>query len=92
MSSSSTALHNPRAVWFLGAPVSKAIAVTTAIVYVVAEMNKWHASMVLGERPAVDFARCLYYLFHLFTVAVNINQTPPRYSTMRNSTEYSCAI
>lgn len=47
---SSTQLHNPMAVWFLGAPISKAIAISTAIVYVMAEMNKWHDALILGER------------------------------------------
>jgi hypothetical protein len=42
-------LHNPKAVWFLGAPVSKAIAASTAAIYVLAEMNKWHEALVFGE-------------------------------------------
>jgi hypothetical protein len=46
---SSTQLHNPLAVWFLGAPISKAIAISTAIMYVMAEMNKWHDALILGE-------------------------------------------
>jgi hypothetical protein len=45
-----TQLHNPMSVWFLGAPVSKVIAVSTAIVYVIAETNKWHDALILGER------------------------------------------
>ena len=45
---SSQTLHNPRSVWFLGAPVSKAIAITTTIVYIFAEMNKSHGALVLG--------------------------------------------
>ena len=50
----SSQLHNPRAVWFLGAPVSKAIAVSTAIVYVLAEMNKMHDALVLGKSNLVS--------------------------------------
>ena len=46
---STTQLHNPKSAYFLGAPVSKAIAFSTAIVYVVAEMKHWHAAMVFGE-------------------------------------------
>ena len=46
---SSSQLQNPRAVWFLGAPVSKAIAATTAVTYVVAEMNDFHDALIFGE-------------------------------------------
>ena len=45
---SQQSLHNPRSVWFLGAPVSKATAITTTIVYIFAEMNKGHGALVLG--------------------------------------------
>jgi hypothetical protein len=49
MSSQSSQLHNPRSVWFLGAPLSKAMALSTAVIYVAAEMKHWHESMVFGE-------------------------------------------
>lgn len=45
----SSQLHSPKAVWFLGAPLSKAIAMSTASVYVLAEMNHWHDALILGE-------------------------------------------
>lgn len=59
---SSSQLHNPRAVWFLGAPVSKAIAISTVIVYVVAEMNNWHDSLVLDTTKIFDHAQ-FYRIF-----------------------------
>ncbi len=49
MSSSPTQLHNPKAVWFLGAPVSKAIALLAVVTFIVAEMNKLHQALVFGE-------------------------------------------
>lgn len=44
-----SSLSNPKAVWFLGAPVSKAIAITAVVTYVVAEMNKIHNALVFGK-------------------------------------------
>jgi hypothetical protein len=32
-----------------GAPLSKAMALSTAVIYVAAEMKHWHESMVFGE-------------------------------------------
>mmetsp|Transcript_24595 Transcript_24595/g.42093 ORF Transcript_24595/g.42093 Transcript_24595/m.42093 type:complete len:305 (-) Transcript_24595:308-1222(-) len=60
--SSTQQLHNPRAVWFLGAPVSKAIAITTVIMYAVAEMNKWHESLALDTTKIFDQAQ-FYRIF-----------------------------
>ena len=52
--SATSQLHNPtKAVWFLGAPVSKAIAISTTIVYIIAEMNKAHSALILGELKQV---------------------------------------
>eukprot|EP00580_Thalassiosira_gravida_P004455 CAMPEP_0201623996 /NCGR_PEP_ID=MMETSP0493-20130528/327_1 /ASSEMBLY_ACC=CAM_ASM_000838 /TAXON_ID=420259 /ORGANISM="Thalassiosira gravida, Strain GMp14c1" /LENGTH=297 /DNA_ID=CAMNT_0048093747 /DNA_START=92 /DNA_END=985 /DNA_ORIENTATION=+ len=59
---SSSQLHNPREVWFLGAPVSKAIAISTAIVFVVAEMNKWHDALMLDTTKIFDHAQ-FYRIF-----------------------------
>jgi len=59
---SSSSLHNPRAVWFLGAPVSKAIAISTAIVFVVAEMNNFHNGLVLDTTKIFDHAQ-FYRIF-----------------------------
>eukprot|EP00584_Thalassiosira_punctigera_P014764 CAMPEP_0172553976 /NCGR_PEP_ID=MMETSP1067-20121228/52641_1 /TAXON_ID=265564 ORGANISM="Thalassiosira punctigera, Strain Tpunct2005C2" /NCGR_SAMPLE_ID=MMETSP1067 /ASSEMBLY_ACC=CAM_ASM_000444 /LENGTH=298 /DNA_ID=CAMNT_0013342259 /DNA_START=104 /DNA_END=1000 /DNA_ORIENTATION=+ len=59
---SSSQLHNPRAVWFMGAPVSKAIAISTAIVYVVVEMNKWHDALILDTTKIFDHAQ-FYRIF-----------------------------
>jgi len=58
----SSQLHNPRAVWFLGSPVSKAIAVSTSIVYVLAEMNKMHDALVLDTTKIFDHAQ-FYRIF-----------------------------
>lgn len=49
MSTSPAQLHNPKAVWFLGAPVSKAIALLAVVTFIVAEMNKLHQALVFGE-------------------------------------------
>ena len=49
MSASPTQLYNPKAVWFLGAPVSKAIALLAVVTFIVAEMNKLHQALVFGE-------------------------------------------
>lgn len=59
---STSQLHNPRAVWFLGAPISKAIALSTAIVYVVVEINKWHDALVLDTAKIFDHAQ-FYRIF-----------------------------
>mmetsp|Transcript_4603 Transcript_4603/g.8852 ORF Transcript_4603/g.8852 Transcript_4603/m.8852 type:complete len:298 (+) Transcript_4603:164-1057(+) len=59
---SSSQLHNPREVWFLGAPVSKAIAISTAILFVVAEMNKWHDALMLDTTKIFDHAQ-FYRIF-----------------------------
>jgi len=45
---SSSQLSNPKAVWFLGAPVSKAIVITAVVTYIVAEMNKLHQALIFG--------------------------------------------
>jgi hypothetical protein len=45
---SSSQLSNPKAVWFLGAPVSKAIAIAAVVTYIVAEMNKLHQALIFG--------------------------------------------
>ncbi|EED91735.1 predicted protein [Thalassiosira pseudonana CCMP1335] len=55
-------LHNPKAVWFLGAPVSKAIAASTAAIYVLAEMNKWHEALVFDTSKIFDQAQ-FYRIF-----------------------------
>ena len=34
--------------WFLGAPVSKTIAIATSLVFILAEMNKFHDALILG--------------------------------------------
>ena len=44
-----SSLSNPKAVWFLGAPVSKAIAITAVVTYIVAEMNKIHNALIFGK-------------------------------------------
>ncbi|KAL3805785.1 hypothetical protein HJC23_007746 [Cyclotella cryptica] len=59
---SSSQLHNPRSVWFLGAPVSKAIAISTAVIYVIAEMKKWHEAMVFDTTKIFDHAQ-FYRIF-----------------------------
>lgn len=63
MSTSPTQLHNPKAVWFLGAPVSKAIALLAVVTFIVAEMNKLHQALVFGESKllcCIQYNLCLY--------------------------------
>mmetsp|Transcript_29580 Transcript_29580/g.71472 ORF Transcript_29580/g.71472 Transcript_29580/m.71472 type:complete len:162 (-) Transcript_29580:713-1198(-) len=59
---SSSQLHNPRAVWFLGAPVSKTIAISTVAIYIAAEMNKWHDALILDTTKIFDHAQ-FYRIF-----------------------------
>lgn len=59
---STSQLQNPRAAWFTGAPLSKAIALSTAVGYVVAETNKWHEALILDTAKIFDQAQ-FYRLF-----------------------------
>jgi hypothetical protein len=52
----SSQLHNPTAAWFLGAPVSKAIALSTVAVYALAEMKNWHDALILGKWIGFDLS------------------------------------
>mmetsp|Transcript_18168 Transcript_18168/g.42351 ORF Transcript_18168/g.42351 Transcript_18168/m.42351 type:complete len:300 (-) Transcript_18168:17-916(-) len=67
MSSATTQLHNPRATWFLGAPVTKAVAVSTAIIYIIAEMNKLHRAMMLDTTKIFDHAQFYRIFVYNFT-------------------------
>lgn len=60
--SSASQLHGPGAAWFQGAPVTKAIAISTAIIYVVAEMNKWHDALIFDTTKIFDHAQ-FYRIF-----------------------------
>eukprot|EP00574_Skeletonema_japonicum_P007420 CAMPEP_0201714692 /NCGR_PEP_ID=MMETSP0593-20130828/1061_1 /ASSEMBLY_ACC=CAM_ASM_000672 /TAXON_ID=267983 /ORGANISM="Skeletonema japonicum, Strain CCMP2506" /LENGTH=297 /DNA_ID=CAMNT_0048203991 /DNA_START=60 /DNA_END=953 /DNA_ORIENTATION=+ len=59
---SSSQLSNPQAVWFLGAPVSKAIAITAVVTYIVAEMNKLHQALIFDTSKIFDHAQ-FYRIF-----------------------------
>merc|ERR1712176_437196 len=52
--------------WFLGAPVAKAIAVSTGIVYVIVEMNKLHKAMMLDTTQIFDHAQ----FYRIFTACL----------------------
>ena len=49
-----SSLSNPKAVWFLGAPVSKAIAITAVVTYIVAEMYKIHNALIFGKSNKIS--------------------------------------
>lgn len=56
-----SSLSNPKAVWFLGAPVSKVIAITAVVTYIVAEMNKIHNALVFGKSNKIISSISQYY-------------------------------
>lgn len=63
-SMSSSQLSNPQAVWFLGAPVSKAIAITAVVTYIVAEMNKLHQALIFGASTTSLYVMLRRYSYH----------------------------
>ena len=91
-----SSLSNPKAVWFLGAPVSKVIAITAVVTYIVAEMNKIHNALVFGKSNIINLIyRYIPFLIPL-TLHISFNtrnqQIRQKYLTMLSSIEYSFAI
>ena len=102
MSTSPTQLHNPKAVWFLGAPVSKAIALLVVVTFIVAEMNKLHQALVFGESNSdcfvfhpLSFMSLQYQLIfrsQTLILLMNSQQTLQKYLTTLSSIESLYAI
>lgn len=64
-----SSLHNPRAVWFLGAPVSKAIAISTVAMFVLAEVWDLHDALIFDTTKMFDNAEVYRILVYNLTFA-----------------------
>jgi hypothetical protein len=72
---SSSQLSNPKAVWFLGAPVSKAIVITAVVTYIVAEMNKLHQALIFGAYRTSLYAEMILFRSLTLTIFISFYST-----------------